>query len=316
MEHMPLRERLMSGLRDDPRRTWPRLSRPSRRPRPSRPPRPPRPARTPWLAGIAAAAGAAGLAAAVAAVSVSVLGQSPPPPPTLTSLLTDAVGHLKAVRLLINVATAAGRRPPVIVTSSQFAYFEGIVSFGSKGGPAPAQTHLQQVWRPATNLCAGGLVLEYGQRYSLTVGKKCPDHGQLQANPTYPLLRSLPTDPQALLATLRKVRFPGVPADEAAFFTIGNIQESVVPPDVSAALYRAAALLPEVTAGPSAYDPIGRPGVEVSFILGGAEEQWIFDPSTLRLLGEAGFSNGVLTSESAILKRAIVDRAGELPSGG
>ena len=106
MEHMPLRERLMSGLRDDPRRTWPRP------PRPSRPPRPPRPARTPWLAGIAAAAGAAGLAAAVAAVSVSVLGQSPPPPPTLTSLLTDAVGHLKAVRLLINVATAAGRRPP------------------------------------------------------------------------------------------------------------------------------------------------------------------------------------------------------------
>jgi len=247
---------------------------------------------------------------------VSVLGQSPPPPPTLTSLLTDAVGHLKAVRLLINVATAAGRQPPVIVTSSQFAYFEGMVSFGSKGGPAPAQTHLQQVWRPATDLCDGGLVIEYGQRYSLAVRKKCPDHGQLQANPTYPLLRSLPADPQALLATLRKVRFPGVPADEAAFFTIGNIQESVVPPDVSAALYRAAALLPEVTAGPSAHDPIGRPGVEVSFILGGAEEQWIFDPSTLRLLGEAGFSNGVLTSESAILKRAIVDRAGELPSGG
>jgi hypothetical protein len=255
-------------------------------------------------------------AAAVAAVSVSVLGQRPPPGPTLTSVLTDAVSHLKAVQLLINVATAAGRRPPVIVTRSQFAYFEGMVSFGSQGGPAPAQTHLQQVWRPATNLCDGGLVIEYGQRYSLTVRKNCPDHGQLQANPTYPLLRSLPTDPQALLATLRKVRYPGVPADEAAFFTIGNIQESVVPPDVSAALYRAVALLPEITAGPSASDPIGRPGVEVSFILGGVAEEWIFDPGTLRLLGETGFSNGVLTSESAILKRAIVDRAGELPPGG
>jgi hypothetical protein len=307
MEHMPLRERLMSGLRDDPRRTWPR---------PHRPARPPRPPRPPWLAGIAAAAGAAGLAAAVAAVSVSVLGQSPPPAPTLTSILADAVSHLSAVQLLINVATAAGRPQPAIVTSSQFAYFEGMVSFGSKGGPAPAQTHLQQVWRPATDLCGGGLVIEYGQRYSLTVRKKCPDHGQLQANPTYPLLRSLPTNPQALLATLRKVRYPGVPADEAAFFTIGNIQESVVPPDVSAALYRAAALLPEVTAGPSAYDPIGRPGVEVSFILGGVAEEWIFDPDTFRLLGEVGFSNGVLTSESAILKRAIVDRAGERPSGG
>ena len=307
MEHMPLRERLMSGPRDDPRRTWRR---------PSQPARPPRTPRTPWLAGIAAAAGAAGLAAAVAAVSVSVLGQPPPPGPTVTSALTDAVSHVKAVQLLINVATAAGRRPPVIVTSSQFAYFEGMVSFGSKGGPAPAQTHLQQVWRPATDLCAGGLVIEYGQRYSLTVRKKCPDQGQLQANPTYPLLRSLPTDPQALLAALRKVRYPGVPADEAAFFTIGSIQESVVPPHVSAALYRAAALLPEVTAGPSAYDPVGRPGVEVSFILGGVAEEWIFDPGTFRLLGEAGFSNGVLTSESVILKRAIVDRAGELPSGG
>jgi hypothetical protein len=298
MEHMPLWERLTSGLRDGPRRT---------------PPRPPRP---PWLAGIAAAAGAAGLAAAVAAVSVSVLGQRPPPGPTLTSVLTDAVGHLKAVQLLINVATAAGRRPPVIVNSSQFAYFEGMVSFGSQGGPAPAQTHLQQVWRPAANLCDGGLVIEYGQRYSLTVSSTCPDRGQLQANPTYPLLRSLPTDPRALLATLRKVRYPGVPADEAAFFTIGNIQESVVPPDVSAALYRAVALLPEITAGPPASDPIGRPGVEVSFVLGGVAEEWIFDPGTLRLLGETGFSNGVLTSESAILKRAIVDRAGELPPGG
>jgi hypothetical protein len=159
-------------------------------------------------------------------------------------------------------------------------------------------------------------VIEYGQRYSLAVTRKCPDHGQLQANPTYPLLRSLPTDPQALLATLRKVRFPGVPADEAAFSAIGNIQESVVPPDVSAALYRAAALLPEVSVKPSAYDPAGRPGVAVSFIISGAEEQWIFDPGTLRLLGEAGFSNGTLTGESAILNRAIVDRAGELPSGG
>jgi hypothetical protein len=54
----------------------------------------------------------------------------------------------------------------------------------------------------------------------------------------------------------------------------------------------------------------------VSFILGGVQDEWIFDPGTLRLLGEAGFSNGVLTSESAILKRAIVDRAGQLPSGG
>jgi hypothetical protein len=204
----------------------------------------------------------------------------------------------------------------VIVTSHQFAYFEGIVSFGSKGGPAPDQTHLQQVWRPATDLCAGGLVIEYGQRYSLTVTRKCPDHGQLQANPTYPLLRSLPTDPQALLATLRKVRYPGVPADEAAFSAIGSIQESVVPPDVSAALYRAAALLPEISARPSAYDPAGRPGVAVSFIIGGAEEQWIFDPDTLQLLGEAGFSGGTLTGESAILNRAIVDRAGELPPGG
>ena len=296
MEHMPLKERLTTGLRDDPRRTWFRLPQLPWRPGPPRPPGPP------WLAGIAAAAGAAGLAAAVAAVSVSVL--------------TDAVSHVSAVQLLLKVARVAGRPQPVIVTSRQFAYFEGMVSFGSKGGPAPAQTHLQQVWRPATDLCNGGLVIEYGQRYSLGVTRKCPDHGQLQANPTYPLLRSLPTDPQALLATLRKVRYPGVPADEAAFSAIGNIQESVVPPDVSAALYRAAALLPEISEKPSAYDPAGRPGVAVSFIIGGAEEQWIFDPDTLQLLDEAGFSNGTLTGESAILNRAIVDRAGELPTGG
>jgi len=310
MEHMPLKERLKTGRRDGPRRTWFRLPRPARRPGQAGPPGPP------WLAGIAAAAGAAGLAAAVAAVSVAVLGQRPPPGPTVTSVMTDAVSHLKAVQLLLNVARVAGRPRPVIVTSHQFAYFEGMVSFGSNGGPAPDQTHLQQVWRPTTDLCAGGLVIEYGQRYSLGVTRKCPDRGQLQANPTYPLLRALPTDPQALLATLRKVRYPGVPADEAAFSAIGSIQESVVPPDVSAALYRAAALLPEISVKPSAYDPAGRPGVAVSFIIGGAEEQWIFNSGTLQLLGEAGFSNGVLTGESAILNRGIVDRAGELPPHG
>ncbi len=73
--------------------------------------------------------------------------------------------------------------------------------------------------------------------------------------------------PRALLAMINTAgqgHGPG-PAAEA-FTTIGDLLgESIAPPEVSAALYRAAALIPGVTVVPDAVDAAGRHGVAVAF---------------------------------------------------
>jgi hypothetical protein len=144
--------------------------------------------------------------------------------------------------------------------------------------------------------------------------KDCPDPGGLN-DPTYRFLQSLPTDPHALLDRIyTEEGRAGRSADQEAFTTIGDLLgESIAPPDVSAALYRAAALIPGVTVIPDAQDALGNPGVAVSFTSNGAQDEWIFNKDTLQLIGERGFDNGTLTGKSAIVARAFVDHNGELP---
>jgi hypothetical protein len=127
----------------------------------------------------------------------------------------------------------------------------------------------------------------------------------------------LPSDPRALLDRIRRLKTGGLSPDPVAFGAIGDLmQEPAVPPRVAAALYRAAALIPGVTVIRTATDAIGRAGVAVSLSVRGDEQEWIFDRHTYRLLGEREFVHGILVGTTAILDRAIVDRAGELPPSG
>jgi hypothetical protein len=232
------------------------------------------------------------------------------------------------------VAGAAARFTPAVANGRQFAYVESQVSFGADGAPAPVQTHERQIWLPVADWCAGGLLVEHGQRTRLTfppggvsapagngapatpVREKCPDPGSL-SDPTYRLLQSLPSDPRVLLDRIRRLKTGGLSPDAVAFGTIGDlIREPAMPPRVGAALYRAAALIPGVTVIRTATDAIGRPGVAVSLSVRGDQQEWIFDRHTYLLLGEREFVHGILFGKTAILDRAIVDRAGELPPGG
>ncbi|HEX6857347.1 MAG TPA: CU044_5270 family protein [Streptosporangiaceae bacterium] len=289
------------------------------------------------MAGGVAAAGAAVLAAAVAVGGVAALGRSPGPSPYPTSFTSGGARptvHRSAARLLSRVAGAAAMDTPVVANGRQFAYTESQVSFGADGAPAPAQTHERQIWLPVADWCAGGLLVEHGQRTSLKfpssgvsvpagngapatpVREKCPDPGSL-SDPTYRLLQSLPTDPRVLLHRLRQVKTGGLSPDAVVFGTIGDlIRESVLPPRLGAALYRAAALIPGVTVIQVATDAIGRPGVAVSLSVRGYQQEWIFDRRSCLLLGEREFMHGILVGKTAILSQAIVDRAGELPPGG
>ena len=291
------------------------------------------------MAGGVAAAGAAALAAAVAVGGIPALSRPPGPSPYPTSFTsgtnpTDPTVHRSAARLLSRVASAAATFTPAVANGRQFAYVESQVSFGADGAPAPAQTHERQIWLPVADWCAGGLLVEHGQRTRLKfpssgvsvsagngapatpVREKCPDPGSL-SDPTYRLLQSLPSDPRVLLDRIRRLKTGGLSPDAVAFGTIGDlIRESAMPPRVGAALYRAAALIPGVTVIRTATDAIGRPGVAVSLSVRGDQQEWIFDRHTYLLLGEREFVHGILVGKTAILDRAIVDRAGELPAGG
>jgi hypothetical protein len=166
---------------------------------------------------------------------------------------------------------------------------------------------------------------------------RCPNRGYLDA-PTYRLLQSLPTSPAALLDRIHafdntQAGHPlrGVQAGAAAFSTISDlVGESIVPPAVGAALYRAVALIPEVRIVPDAVDALGRHGVGVTLRAGATwgPTEMIFNRKTLQLIGtftsqppsgsRAGHSTpphgrALPAAFTAIQARAFVNRPGQLP---
>jgi hypothetical protein len=248
-----------------------------------------------------------------------------------------------AVRLLAKVAGVAARQPAAHVRDSQYMYVEttaAVPSLGpqplsNKPRPFPRHIHLKmitsRVWVPADNLCRSGLergITGNGQITSSTFslrqpGVKCPNIGGLN-DPSYRLLQTLPTNPHALLAMIYRIeRGHGPGPDQEAFVTIGDLlRNTIAPPKVTAALYRAAALIPGVTFVRNATDAVGRPGVAVARIGpgadGGVREELIFSRATWQLIGERTViaRTGVTTTATAIIARAFVDHRGQVPSSG
>jgi len=286
---------------------------------------------------LGAVAGAVVAAMAVAAIT---LGPAARPPATPTA--AGQARHTAAVRLLAKIAVAASREPSPAVGGHRYEYIKSVEKAipgpaNWAGEPSPAAgklvTYHTQLWRPVSDICFGFLVRtrpaimgedphppapSYGGP-----GEKCPSVGELN-RPTYRLLQSLPTNPRRLLDliyTTEKGHGPD-PAQEA-FTTIGDLlNQSIAPPRVSAALYRAAALIPGVTVVPDAVNAVGRHGVAVAIMAEGAggvrdvREEWIFDRATLQMIGLRTVANGSVTNVTAIVDRAFVDRAGQTPPAG
>jgi hypothetical protein len=255
-----------------------------------------------------AATGAAALAAALALalLSANTSGASP-----------------AAVRLLAKIATTAARQPAPPVRDSQFWYIKSwvanqVCNGGSGNNCVLVKPHERQSWQSVSNQCVTGLLREYGQDIPLkftTNYLHCPYRGGVH-DPTYRFLQSLPTDPHALLSLIEQQMQGQLPRPEEAFTTIGDLLgEAIAPPQVSAALYRAAALIPGVTVVANATDAIGRHGVAVAYTFRGIRTEWIFSKHTLRYLGERDINtaNGTTTGEAAVLQRAFVNHAGQIP---
>jgi len=257
---------------------------------------------------VIAAAGAAALAAAIVLILL----------PGNTSGASPA-----AVRLLAKIATTAARQPSPPVRDSQFWYIKSWVAYqvcngGSGNNCVLEKPHERQIWQSVSNLCVTGLLREDGQDTPLKFSSNylhCPYRGGVN-DPSYRFLQSLPTDPHALLDLIERQMSGQQPPPQEAFTTIGDLlREAIAPPPVSAALYRAAALIPGVTVVADATDAAGRHGVAVAMTVGGVRYEWIFSKQTLRYLGEhdINLANGSTAGEAAVLQRAFVDHAGQIP---
>ncbi|MFF9074751.1 CU044_5270 family protein [Streptomyces sp. NPDC014735] len=250
-----------------------------------------------------------------------------------------------ADRLLDRVALAAAGTQRPAVRADQFVYVESRVAYAAQsagGGPVTMPpAHRRQVWSSADGGRAGLLREEGGPDTRL--GADAPVHGldhrgatpgpgasrsagPSVTEPTHRFVASLPTDPDALLELIRhETRGQGRDQDQRAFTAIGELlAETWAPPAVEAALYRAAARIPGVTVVRTAADAAGREGVAVARTAYGQQTQWVFDRTTCAFLGErtvltrAGDAGpaGTVVGASAVLVRAAVDRAGELPAPG
>ena len=252
--------------------------------------------RWPRRAILAAAAATAALAIVATAIGVTSLGS--PSRPAFDP---------GAVRLLAKAADAAARQPAPHVRDGQYMYIETTAAvpsdvlreLGAKPSPFPRHPHLKlitsRVWVPVGKSCGPVYKRSVPANGKTAVrtysGEKCAGIGSLN-DPTYRLLQSLPTNPHALLALIYRVeRGHGPGPDQEAFVTIGDLlRNTIAPPKVAAALYRAAALIPGVTLIPDATDAVGRHGVAVGRIGpgvdGGIRDELIFSRTTLQLIGE------------------------------
>ncbi|MBO1416513.1 CU044_5270 family protein [Streptomyces sp. FH025] len=234
----------------------------------------------------------------------------------------SAIGTPEAAQLLDRIALAAADSEQPTVRADQFVYIESEVAYAAQsaaGGPVTmAPVHTRQAWLSADG-GRPGLLREEGAPDSDTPRRDGPSIGA----PTHAYVASLPTDPDTLLKLIHDgSRGEGQDPDQRAFTAIGDLlAETWAPPQVSAALYRAAERIPGVTVVRSTSDAAGREGVAVARTAHGQQTQWVFDRTTYAFLGErtvlteAGDAGpaGTVVGTSAILNKAAVDHAGEVP---
>ncbi|MER6091314.1 CU044_5270 family protein [Streptomyces bluensis] len=274
--------------------------------------------RTALVLGTAVAAGAAVVVIGLGSGAVDAPPNVPP-------------ASAASVELLERAALAAATTPETKVRAGQYAYVKTVghtsVLSENKAGDMDLlrEDEGMEQW---TSVDGSERTLQRKSgNDNLLPGT--PGRGNLNS-PTYNFLAALPTDPDALLKRIRDdaERNHGAGSDsttgpdQEAFVTIGDLlRNGVTPPETSAALYRAAALIPGVDVVPDAADAAGRHGVAVARTHDGERTEWIFDKSTARLLGErtvlvednAWGKAGTVVTSVALISSGIVDEAGQTP---
>ncbi|WP_037771030.1 CU044_5270 family protein [Streptomyces sclerotialus] len=266
-------------------------------------------------------------------VGLAVAGDDGTGPKAVPQARSSASGQ-QATALLGRISEVALATDVTPVRDDQFVYVKskGRDADVTSGKAVTGPLKDREVWSsqrpgPVKKL---GLVREDGE--TLPINAELGDENGTEPGwhrPTYRWLASLPTDPEALLKYVyaHTDKTAGQEHDQAAFEQIGYlISERVMPPELAAALYRAAARIPGVTEAPKAHDAIGRHGVGIARTdtRYGERSEWVFDADDLSFLGSRTYlikdtslgAAGTLLSSNAVLAGAVVDKAGERPTAG
>ncbi|MFI6405093.1 CU044_5270 family protein [Streptomyces sp. NPDC050548] len=296
--HRLLKERLMTEIRHE---------KPEARPRR-------------WLRP-ALAATAVATAAAVAFVVLPPSGSGSGAPARPPSRSTAAL--LEDIALAAEHEKSYGR-----VRDDQFVYVESKVSYTRSGAGAKTQVdplHRQEVWMSVDGLHTG-LVRQAGLGEHSVPPDVKPGKAGWDVSSFYNHVRTLPTDADAMYDYLARsaLKYGGQEQSQAMFVLVGDLlRDAIVPPAQSAALFRAVARIPGVTTVEHVVDAVGRPGIGIARTDpdNPLRDEWIFDAKTYEFLGErevatkdnAGAKKGTVTANTAVLRRAVVDKAGERP---
>ncbi|MFE9723632.1 CU044_5270 family protein [Streptomyces sp. NPDC005794] len=238
-----------------------------------------------------------------------------------------------AAALLDRVATVAAQSPADDVRDDQFVYIRSLVAYATMSDDVGAELeplHEREVWRSVDGT-RPGLTREPGDEFS--DGRElepapAPGEPGYETSTHYRRLQTLPTDADAMLKWLRSQGDESGEErnlDQDAFVLVGDLlHESLMPPDVSAAFFRAAAKIPGVVVVPDAVNAEGRHGVAVARYDSynpGVRDELIFDKKTLELIGVRNVATkaigkieaGQVLGTTAVLQRAVVDAKGKRP---
>ena len=279
----------------------------------------------PWssrrLAGLAIAGALAIALVAIAALlpggASNEAGHAGAPLGSLGTTLGPAPASAEV--LLVRAAHAIAREPWHQLRPGEWLYFRYYQGIPDRNGPAPTRPNgIEDAWIAGNGAArlvqrgfgpVGGQVLLFGATTRDAIAEqqiqrrgphlKVMAYGQPYSwgGPTpldYKQLIHLPTDPRKLERWIeQQAPFVGGPARDGRIFSVAEalISQAPLPPQLSAALYRVIARLPEMRVIGPTRDPLGRPGIAVGFLGGsGAREELIFNPHTGAYLAKRGIS--------------------------
>ncbi|MGW2601829.1 CU044_5270 family protein [Streptomyces klenkii] len=275
-------------------------------------------------------------AAAVIAGAVIIAPGGPGSPGTDTRSPQAGVklegGTVRGLSATVDrISLAAARQAALEPRQDQYIYVESKVTggwvdrAGGKEKLVVTPLRSRQVWHSPDGLRS--FIYEPGHEFmdkngedlDLDPAREVTDRG------SYNSVKTLPTDPDVLLKRLyRWGRMGDAQADWTAFGEIGQLlEEQIATPQISAALFKAAARIPGVTLVDKAVDATGRTGVAIAHTGPNSRQEWIFDRNTYEYLGQRdvlikpyrGLEPGAVTHETVVIKRAVVNAKKELPDG-
>ncbi|MET7696989.1 CU044_5270 family protein [Streptomyces sp. NPDC005485] len=234
------------------------------------------------------------------------------------------------VAMLEDIALAAEHEDsPGTIRDDQYVYVDAKVSYSQSGNGVKTKIpplHRLETWH-AVDGTRAGLYREAGRGQWSGEPDAKPGKPGYDVATNYRHLQTLPTDPGKMYDWLHETapKQSGQETDQAMFVLVGDlIRDAVVPPGQSAALYRAVARIPGVTVIDDVVDAAGRHGVAIARKDpdNPSRDEWIFDRKTHEFLGErtvatsdwsGGVKKGDVTSNTAVLDRAVVDKRGQRP---